>query len=168
MLAPRHEINSDVFSMKFGRFRPKHRCNMDQVPLPFVVNQESTFTDENDKDVHISASSDALRKRQFTMRIVCNAGENVDDRDGHTVLIWKGSANDRRTTIEKNGWNKKVAVKFQKNTWVDTAVAEEIAADFVQHVKEKHGDALIVLSLDNMSAHFSETVKKNLLMDIFC
>ena len=102
------------------------------------------------------------------MHVICNAGENVDDRDGDTVLICKRSAKGRRNASEKNGWNKKVAVKFQKNAWVDTAIAEEIAADFVQHVKEKHGDALIVLSLDNMSAHFSETVKKNLLMDIFC
>ena len=48
---------------------------MDQVPLPFVVNQESTFTDENDKYVHMSAPSDALRKRQFTMHVIYDAGK---------------------------------------------------------------------------------------------
>ena len=111
--------------MKHGRFPPKLRYDMDQVPLPLVVNQESTFTDENDKDVNMSAPSDALRKRQFTMHVICNAREKVDDRDGCTVLICKGSAKGRRAAIEKNGWNKKVAVTFQKNAWVDAAVAEK-------------------------------------------
>ena len=50
-----------------GRFRPEEIYNMDQVPLPFVVNQERTFTTEDDKHVHISAPSDSLRKRQFTI-----------------------------------------------------------------------------------------------------
>ena len=62
---------------------------MDQVPLPFVVSQDSTCTDDEDKDVHVKAPSDALRKRQFTMNVICNAGEG-EERDGHTVLTCKG------------------------------------------------------------------------------
>ena len=73
-LAPRFEINAHIFTLKYGRFTPRLRYNMDQVPLPFVVSQESTCTDENDKDIHISAPNDALRKRQFTMHMCCNAG----------------------------------------------------------------------------------------------
>ena len=58
----------------------------------------------------MKAPSDALRKRQFTMHVFCNAGES-EERDGYTELICKGK-NGRRTAIEKNAWNKKVPVKF--------------------------------------------------------
>lgn len=47
---------------------------MDQVPYPFVVNQDTTFADEGDEDVYICAPSDSLRKRQFTLHCVLNAG----------------------------------------------------------------------------------------------
>ena len=89
----------------------------------------------------MSEPSDALRKQQLTMHIIFKARERADDRDGHTILICKGSANGRCTAIKKNGWNKKKSVKFQKSAWFDTAAAEEIAVEFAQFKKEKHGDA---------------------------
>ena len=52
----------------WGRFPPELRYNMDQVPLPFVNGQDETFTMEDD-DV-----KESLRKRQFTMHLVFNAG----------------------------------------------------------------------------------------------
>ena len=58
------------FTTKWGRFPPHLRYNTDQVPLPFVVNQESTYTNEEDNDVHIASHGKGdLRKRQFTMHI---------------------------------------------------------------------------------------------------
>ena len=71
-------------------------------------------------------------------------------------MICKGSSKGRRTTIKKNGYNKSVPVKFQKIAWVDTTVVEEIAADFVQHEKGKHGDAWIILALDNLHTHVDD------------
>ena len=62
LLASQYEINHDVFTMKYGHFLPKYRYNIDKVPLLFVVNQELTFTNKNNKDVHLSVPSDALRK----------------------------------------------------------------------------------------------------------
>ena len=62
----------------YGRFPPHLRYNMDQVPLPFVVSQDSTFTTEDDSDVHIFGTGKGdLRKRQFTMHIYVNAGQGV-------------------------------------------------------------------------------------------
>ena len=50
------------------------------------------------------------------MHIFCNAGEG-DKRDGYTMLICKGKyKRGRHTAIEKNAWNKKVPVLFQKKT----------------------------------------------------
>eukprot|EP00978_Attheya_sp_CCMP212_P024282 scaffold76062_cov23-Attheya_sp.AAC.1 len=44
---------------------------MDQVPLPFVVEQEWTFTSYDDAHVHIrSCGADGLTKRQHTMHIL--------------------------------------------------------------------------------------------------
>ena len=54
---------------------------MDQVTLPLVVSEQSTFTHENDKDTRESAPSDALGKCQFTTHVICNAEERSDNRD---------------------------------------------------------------------------------------
>ena len=55
----------------WGRFCPNRRHNMDQVPLLFVIGQDSTFTTADDNDVYIkSHGNKSLRKRQFMMHIV--------------------------------------------------------------------------------------------------
>ena len=73
---------------------------MDQVPLSFAILQDATHTTENDQNAHISALIEALRKRQFTMCIFCNAGER-EDRNSYAVLVYKESPNSQRTQIEK-------------------------------------------------------------------
>ena len=85
---PRYEINARVFSAKHGRFPSHLHCDVDQVPLPYVVSQDSACADYEDKDVRIKAPSDALRKRQFAMHVFCNAGEG-DERGGCTALMCK-------------------------------------------------------------------------------
>ena len=114
---------------------------------------------DTNKDAHAKASSDALRKRQFAIHIFCNTREG-DKRDGYTVLIHKGKhKGSRRTAIEKNVWNKKVPILFQKNAWVDTDIAKELATDFAEYKHKKHGDLWVVMSLDNLSAHIADDVK---------
>ena len=62
---------------KYGRFPPKYRYNVDQVPLPFS-NQDSTYTVHDDNDMQIAAPGKGdLRKRQFTMNIYVNAGKII-------------------------------------------------------------------------------------------
>ena len=48
---------------------------MNQVPLTFIVSQEDAFTMDGDNDVNIKCPQEALRKRQFTMHQVFNAGK---------------------------------------------------------------------------------------------
>jgi len=82
------------YSEKWGRFPPDKRYNMDQVPLPFVVSQESTFTrTEDDEHVAIKfcSGSGDMRKRQFSMHVFCNAGRD-EKRDGYTVLIGRATS----------------------------------------------------------------------------
>jgi hypothetical protein len=66
------------FTEKHGRFPPHLRYNYDQVPLPFVVSQDETYTILEDTDVIIAGNGKGdLHKRQFTMHIVINAGEGA-------------------------------------------------------------------------------------------
>jgi len=62
---------------------------MDQVPLPFVVNQYYTYTEQDDKTIHVKSPAETLRKRQFTMHIVMNAGRG-NNKCGYIDLVAKG------------------------------------------------------------------------------
>ena len=159
VLAPHSNRLSPDFTIIYGSFPPERRYNQDQVPLPFVVCQDTTFTTNDDKNMHIKAPSEALRKRQATMHLFMNAGAG-DKRDGYTVLIAKGKFNGRRKIIEKNAWNKKVKMLFQINAWVDTEVMVQIAKDFVEHVRRVHGDLWVLLFCDNLNAHLNPEVKR--------
>ena len=47
------------FTKEWGRFPPHLRYNMDQVTLPFVDSQDSTYTVQQDTDVHIAGHEKA-------------------------------------------------------------------------------------------------------------
>jgi len=67
----RHEILSrregeecEDFSTKWGRFPPERCYSMDEVPLPFVVSQDSTFKVADDDEVQVAGCGKGdLRKR---------------------------------------------------------------------------------------------------------
>ena len=73
-LHPKEDDGEDCMNEIRGRFPPESRYNFDQVPLPFVVGQDETFTMEEDNDVNIKRPKEALRKRQFTMHLVLMLG----------------------------------------------------------------------------------------------
>ena len=81
---------------------------MDQVPLPFVVNQEYTYTANEDSNIHITCPAEALRKRQFTMHVVVNAGIG-EKREGYVDVVCKGGVK-RLSLAEKNQWDGRVKV----------------------------------------------------------
>ena len=143
----------------WGRFLPEHRYNMDQVPLPFVVNHDFTYTVEDDKDIHTSAPSDLLRKRQFTMHVVVNAGEGPK-RQGFVDLVDKGNGT-RIMKAEKEQWDERVDVFWQRNAWVDAVVMRKLARKFVDFKVRVHGESTwVLLFCDNLSAHLDEEVKE--------
>ena len=147
----RHEL--------WGRFPPDRRYNFDQVPLPFIVDQDHTYTTEDDEHPQIKAQSEALRKRQFTMHVVTNAGTG-ERAHGWVDLVCKGTGT-RIRDAEKALWDERVSVYWQKNAWVDNAVMEELARRFVRRKIEKHGKEVWVIAFcDNLKAHVSENVRK--------
>ena len=54
---------------KYGRRMPKQRVNVDQVPLPFVVEQDRTYELSGSKQVWVSQPSSGLDKRQATLQL---------------------------------------------------------------------------------------------------
>ena len=75
VLPKRQDENLMQYTDKWGRYPPHLRYNMDQVPLPFVVDQETTYTLDCDDDVPIAGHGKGdLQKRQFTMNIYINVG----------------------------------------------------------------------------------------------
>ncbi len=150
------------WTTKFGRFPPKLRYNVDQVPLPFVVSMDSTYTTADDEDVQIAGTGKGdHRKRQFTMNIYVNAGEG-EDADGYVELICKGKVIDgsRFSKIEREAWAKDVPMYFQQNAWMDREVMALSAQNFSEHVKEKWGDQKVLLFCDNLDAHVCDNTKK--------
>ena len=130
-LGPFEFVHCPHFSTVHGRFPPETRFNQDQVPLPFVVSMENTHTLKENDDARMTCPSESLRKRQFIMHIVVNAGEG-DKKMGCVALTCKGSPNGRRKPCEIAAHDDRFPMTFQKNAWVDTAAMIEIAKIFVE------------------------------------
>ena len=73
----------------------------------------STYTINEDKNIHASYEDNALRKRQFTMDMCFNAGEG-DQRDSYVSLVCKGVFNGRRKKVEQLALDKRVSILFKK------------------------------------------------------
>ena len=133
---------------------------MDQVPLPFVVDQDTTYATHDDEHIQIrSCGAEGLTKRQYTMHIFINAGKGSDSC-AYAELIARGQGK-RISQVEREGWNKEVSpVIFQKCAWVDRPVMVKIAKNFVQRKQERHGDRPVLLICDNLDAHCCDKVLK--------
>eukprot|EP00978_Attheya_sp_CCMP212_P024283 scaffold76063_cov47-Attheya_sp.AAC.1 len=74
---------------------------MDQVPLPFVVEQEWTFTSYDDAHVHIHCcGADGLTKRQYTMHIL-----SMLEMDKMVFAISNSLQEASISQVEKAGWH---------------------------------------------------------------
>ena len=90
-----------VVDKTYGRWLPKNRLNVDQVPLPFVVDQEKT----------------GLDKRQATLQLCIRA---EGEQTVKPAIIFRGKGN--VSTDEREKYDKEVDVYFQVNAWMDAEV----------------------------------------------
>ena len=88
---------------------------MDQVPLPFVVDQASTYDTIGTKQVWISQPSLGLDKRQATLQLCIRA---EGDQNVKPALVFRGKGN--VTLLEKQSYDERMDVYFQQNAWMDT------------------------------------------------
>ena len=70
----------DSYHLHYGRFPPERRYNMDQIRMPSVIDQDATFTTEDNEHVHIKGTGvEGLNKRQYTVNVFINAGDNEEN-----------------------------------------------------------------------------------------
>ena len=68
---------SEAYDVKWGRFFSSQRLNVDQSPMPFVVDSKKTYEIINPGDKHqktcISQLPSGLEKRQCTLQVCTRA-----------------------------------------------------------------------------------------------
>ncbi len=105
---------------KWGRFLPENRYNVDQVPLPFVVNQGQTYADRGSKQVWVSQPSSGLDKRQATLQL-CIRGSGKQSVKPAIVFRGKGNV----ALDEKSQYHSRIDIYFQQNAWMDCKTNRE-------------------------------------------
>lgn len=113
----RRRNTSFVADPTYGRWLPKNRLNVDQVPLPFVVEQDQTYEMEGNKQVWISQPGSGLDKRQATLQLCIRA---EGEQTVKPAIIFRGKGN--VSVAEKDKYDPDVHVYFQSNAWMDAEV----------------------------------------------
>ena len=134
----------------YGAFLPHEILSSDQIPLPFVIGDSTTFEEKGAKQVSIVQPGDGLEKRQATIQIISRCYEIVLHSDTvldaitglpnaagrklatpkevklsvqcRVAIIFKGKGM-KITAEERNSYHPNVDVYFQVNAWFDTATA---------------------------------------------
>ena len=106
--------------VKYGRWTPKNRYNIDQVPLPFVVDQEKTYDVTGNKQVWVSQPSSGLDKRQATLQLCIRA---EGDQHVKPAVVFRGKGN--VSSAEKTQYDQDVDVFFQTSAWMDSQLNQE-------------------------------------------
>ena len=108
---------------KYGRYMPSRRFNLDQVPLPFAVDQKTAY-ERNDigryDKVWFCQPGSGLDKRQCTLQI-CFSPE---DNHVKVEIIFRGKGK-RIKPQERAAYHKDVDIYWQDNAWADTRVSCE-------------------------------------------
>ena len=106
-----------VADQTYGRWLPKNRLNVDQVPLPFVVEQDQTYEFEGNKQVWISQPGSGLDKRQATLQLCIKA---EGEQTVKPAIIFRGKGN--VLSAEQEKYDADVHVYFHPNAWMDAEV----------------------------------------------
>ena len=104
----------DVLDRKWGRFLPNARFNADQVPLPFVCEQDQTYEEKGARRVWIRQMEEGMTKRFCTLHL-CFRPEGPQMKP---TIIFRGQGI-RLTRLEREAWDNRVIVMFQAKAWAD-------------------------------------------------
>ena len=103
-----------AFDTKWGRWLSCNRWNVDQVPLPFVVDQDRTYADKGAQSVWIAQPGSGLEKRQATLQLVIRP---EGEQSVKPTIVFRGLG--KISPKEAQEYDKRVHVLFQKNVWID-------------------------------------------------
>ena len=162
---------------KYGRYPPWCRLNVDQVPLPFVNDMDTTYETRGEKRVVINHLGPALSKRQATGQVCfrpmvppaagCTNSQAREMYDKYIqmqpapCIIFRGQGN--ITDEERQAYPEGLAVLWQPKAWVDREVAKEWVEDVIEpfiEAERKAGvattDTRYLLFQDNLDAQKTE------------
>jgi len=155
----RTSCNGPSYDPKWGKYKPEERINVDQSPLPFVVNLKKTYEyippgQGASHNTWISQPGSGLDKRQCSLQVTFR----VQGDQPKLAIIFRGKRK-RLTDDEKLAWHPDIDVYFQPNTWMDTNVnlqwTDKTLEPFVKEQKLER----YVLLLDNLEAHCADDFK---------
>ena len=107
-----HRVRED------GVFSLKDIANMDQTPLPFVLNDRKTYDDTGATEVWCASAASGLDKRQCTVQLTAFADGVSRVRP---LVIFRGQGK-RIAKTERDAWDSRVKVMFQENAWCSEAI----------------------------------------------
>lgn len=105
----RRRNKSSTIDSKYGRWMPRNRHNVDQVPLPFVNEQDKTYETLGATQVWVSQPSAGLDKRQATLQL-CIRATGVQNVKPALVFRGKGMCPMKK----KKSMTKKLMCIFSK------------------------------------------------------
>ena len=98
-----------------GTFSLADIANMDQTPLPFVMDDSKTYDQTGSKEIWCASGSSGLEKRQCTVQLTIFP----DGVSRVTPLVIFRGKDLRIKAEEKRKRNNRVKVLFEKNAWCD-------------------------------------------------
>lgn len=116
-LKTRRRRNNAVLDSKYGRWLPHNRYNVDQVPLPFVIDQDKTYEVKGSEQVWVSQPSSGLDKRQATLQLCIRA---QGEQNVKPAIVFRGKGNVQAG--ERAEYDESVDVYFQSSAWMDSSI----------------------------------------------
>ena len=115
----------------WGRWLPKNRLSVDQVPCNLREGAKCTYDEKGARRVWLAGCKQDDGKRFCTLQIIARA-ENGDPSlplhgQPKVGVIFRGQGL-RISDEEREGWHKDVHVRFQPKAWADTEYCEAHAA----------------------------------------
>ena len=133
---------------------------MDQVPLPFVIDMNTTYESEEighyDK-VWVATPGSGLEKRQCTLQICFSPEDNTC----RVYIIFRGTKDGKYISqAEKNLYHPAVDILWQKNAWADGEVSLKWINTTLKNAVQDSEDEFLLLC-DNLSCQTTDEFKKS-------
>ena len=96
-----------------GVYQTKDIANMDQTPLPFVLDDGKTYADKGSSEVWCVSGSSGLDKQQCFVQLTI-FGDGVPDVRPLVIFCGKGLRIIRK---KYEAWDRRVWVAFQPKAW---------------------------------------------------
>ena len=147
------------YDEKWGAFKPSERLNVDQSPLPFVINVKKTYEyvepgKSKDHNTWILQPRSGLEKRQCSLQVMIR-GDGTQPR---LAVVFRGKGNVK--PYERSAWHPKVDVYFQENAWMDTETCLKWSRNTLSKFLQEQNLSKFLLLCDNLDAQTADQFKK--------